>query len=84
MSVGVAAHAVDRAGGASTDGIRVATRMFGRDGYGAICAANDGTFVVKGIFLPKINDKARVLGTGGKGDCGADFNAERLIGFGVR
>ena len=41
MGVGVAAHGIDRAGGgASADGIGVATWMFGGDGDGAIRAAN--------------------------------------------
>ena len=84
LSVGVAAHAVDRAGSASADGVRVAAGMFGRDGYGTICTANYGTFVVKGIFLPEINDETRILGTGREGDGGTDLNAEGLVGLGIR
>jgi len=84
LSDGVAAHAVDRAGSASADGIGVATRMFSRDGYGTICAANDGTFVVKGIFLPEIDDETRVLGTSGESDGGADLNAKWLVGLSIR
>jgi len=84
LSVGVAAHAIDRTRRASAKGIRVATRMFGRDGYGTICAANERTFVVEGIVLPEINDKTCVLGTGGEGDGGTDFNAKGLVGLGIR
>ena len=84
MSVGVAAHAIDRTRGASANGIRVATRMFGRDGYGAIRTADDGTFVVKGIFLPEINDETGVLGTGGESDGGTDLNAKGLVGLSIR
>ena len=84
LSVSVSAHTVDRTRGASADGVRVATRTFGRDGYGAICAANDRTFVPEGIFLPEINDETGVLGTGGKGDTGTDLNAERFVGLGIR
>lgn len=83
MSVGVAAHAIDRAGGASADGIRVATWMFGGDGDGTIRAANDRTFVGKGILLAEVNDETSVFGTGGESNCGADFNAEGFVGFGV-
>ena len=62
----------------------VATRMFSRDGYGTICAANDGTFVVKGIFLPEINDETGVFGTGGESDGGTDLNAKGLVGLSIR
>ena len=83
MRVSVAAHAMDRAGGASADGIRVATWMFGSDGDGTIRAANDGAFVVKGIVLLEINDETGILRTGGESDGGADLNAERSVGLGV-
>ena len=83
LSISVAAHAIDRAGGASADGIRVATWMFGSDGDGTIRAANDGAFVVKGIVLPEINDETCVLGTGGESDGGTDLYAERFVGLGV-
>ena len=83
MSFGVAAHAVDRTGGAGADGVGVATRMFGGDGDGTIRAANDGAFVVKGIVLTEINDETGVLGTGRKSDSGADLNAEGLVALGV-
>ena len=84
LSVSVSAHTVDRTRGASADGIRVATRTFRRDGYGSICAANDGTFVLEGIFLPEINDETGVLGTGRKGDGCTDLDAERFVGLGIR
>jgi hypothetical protein len=63
LSVGVAAHAIDRAGGASANRKGVATWMFGSDGDGTIRAANDGTFVVKGVVLTKVNNETGVLGT---------------------
>lgn len=80
----VAAHAANGAGGASADGIVIATRMFGGDGDRAICAANNGTFVVKGIVLTEVDDETGVFGTGGESDGSADLNAERFIGFCVR
>ena len=83
LSVSVAAHAIDRAGGASADGIRVATWMLGSDGDGTIRAANDGAFVVNGIVLPEINDETCVLGTGGESDGRTDLYAERFVGFGI-
>lgn len=83
MSFGVAAHAIDRAGGASADRIRVATWMFGGDGDGTIGATNDRTFVGKRIRLAEVNDEASVFGTGGESDGGADFNAEGFVGLGV-
>lgn len=64
LSDGVAAHAVDRARGASTDGILVATGVFGGDGDGTIRAANDRTFVVKGVVFTEVNHETGVLGTG--------------------
>jgi len=84
LRVSVAAHAANGAGGASADGIGVATRMLGDDGDGAICAANDGTFMVKGIVLTEVDDETGVFGTGGESDGGADLNAERFVGFCVK
>ena len=55
--------------------------MFGGDGDGAICASNDGTFVVKGIVFTEVDDETGVFGTGGESDGGADLNAERFVGF---
>ena len=83
MSVSVAAHAVDRAGGAGADGVGVATRMFGGDGDGTIRAADDGTFVVKRIVLTEVNDETDALGTGRKRYGGAHLNAESFVGLGV-
>jgi len=83
LSVGVAAHAIHRAGGASAKRIGVATWMFGDDGDGTIRAANDGTLVVKGVVLTEVNNETGVLGTSGESDGGADLNAERRVGFGV-
>lgn len=84
LRVGIAAHAHDRTGGASANGIGVATWVFGRDGNRAIRAADDGAIVVKGVVLAEINDKTRVLGTSGESDGGADLNAEGFVGLGVR
>ena len=83
MSVSVAAHAVDRAGGAGADGVGVATRMFGGDGDGTIRAAANGTFVVKRIVLAEVNDETDALGTGRKRYGGAHLNAESFVGLGV-
>ena len=81
LSGRVAAHAVNGAGGASADGIGVATRMFGGDGDGAICASDDRTFVVKGIVLTEVDNETGVFGTGRENDGGAYLNAERFVGF---
>jgi len=83
LSVSVAAHAVDRAGGAGADGIRIATRMFGGDGNRFIRAARDGTFVVKRIVLAEVNDETDAPGTGRKGYGGAHLNAESFVGLDV-
>ena len=83
MSVGVAAHAIHRAGGASANRIGVTTWMFGGDVDGTIRAANDGTLVVKGVVLTEVNNETGVLRTSGESDGGADLNAERRVGFGV-
>ena len=83
LSVSVAAHAVDGARGASTDGVGVAARMFGGDGDRAICAANDGTFVVKRIGTPEVDDETGVLGTRGESDASANLNTESFVGLGV-
>ena len=72
---------MDGAGGASADGISVATRMFGGDSNGAFRAARDGTLVVKGIVFAKIDDKTDVLRTGGESDSGANFNTESFVGL---
>jgi len=64
LSDGVAAHAVDRARRARADGILVATGVFGGDGDGTIRAANDRTFVVKGVVFAEVNHETGVLGTG--------------------
>ncbi len=58
--------------------------MLGDDGDGAICAANDGAVMVKGIVLTEVDDETGVSGTGGESDGGADLNAERFVGFCVR
>ena len=61
LRVSIAAHAIDRAGGASSDRVGVAAGMLGRDGDGAIGAADDGTLVIEGVCGAKIDDEARVL-----------------------
>jgi hypothetical protein len=48
LSISIAAHAIDRAGGASSDGVGVTAGMLCRDGDGAIGAADDGTLVIEG------------------------------------
>ena len=84
LSVGVAAHAIHRAGGASANRIGVTTWMFGGDVDGTIRAANDGTLVVKGVVLTEVNNKTGVLGTSGESDGGADLNAKGLVGLSIR
>jgi hypothetical protein len=83
LSGRVATHAVNGAGCAGADGIGVATRMFSGDGYGAICASNDGTFMVKGIIFTEVDDESGVFGTAGESDGGADLDAERFVAFRV-
>jgi|SRR6516164_6011600 len=83
LRVGVAAHAVDSACGASTDGVSVAAGVPGGNGDRTIGAAHDRAFVIKGIGAAEVNDEAGVLGTAHEGDAGSDFNAERFVGLGV-
>jgi len=83
LGVGVAAHPINRARGASSYGIGVAARMLCGDGYWAIRATDDGSVVIEGVFAAKIDDKARVPRTAFEDDVCADFNAKRFIGFGV-
>src|SRR5260370_18789754 len=80
---GIATHAVDGAGGTSTNGVGVAAGMLSSDGDGTIGPTHDGTFVIKGIGAAEVDDEASVLRTAHKGDRGADFNAEGFVGLGV-
>lgn len=61
LSVSVAAHAIDSAGGASSDGICVASGMLCGDRDGAIRAADDGPVVIEGVCGAEIDDEASVL-----------------------
>ena len=58
--------------------------MLGGDSNGAIGPANDGAWMVEGIGAAEVDDESCVLGTGHEGYAGANFNAERFVGFGVR
>jgi len=84
LGVGVAAHPVNGAGGASTDRVGVAARMPGRDGDRAIGATQDGTFMVERIVAAEVDDEAGAPRTAHKSDRGADFNTEGFVGLGVR
>jgi hypothetical protein len=81
LSVGVAAHAVDGAGGASSDGIGIAAGMLGGDGDGTIGTTHDDTVVIEGIGGAEVDDEAGVFGAAHKGDGGAHFNAEGFVGL---
>jgi hypothetical protein len=61
LRVGVAAHGVDGAGGASANGVGVAAGMLRDDGDGTVGAAHDGTFVIEGIGVAEVNDEAGVF-----------------------
>lgn len=84
LGVGVAAHPVDSAGGASTDGVGVAARMLSGDGDRAIGATQDGTVVVERIVAAEVDDKAGAPRAAHKSDAGADFNTKGFVGLGVR
>ena len=83
LGVGVAAHPVDGAGGASADGVGVAAGMLGGEGNGAIRAAYDGALVIEGIGSAEVDDEAGVLGTARKCDGGAHLNTEGFVGLGI-
>ena len=57
--------------------------MLGDHGDGTIGAAHDGAFMVKGIGTTEVNHEAGVFGATHKSDCGADLNAEGLVGLGI-
>jgi len=57
--------------------------MLGGYRDGPIRTAHDGALVVKGIGAAEIEDEASVLRGAGKGDSGASFDAEGLVGFGA-
>ena len=84
LCVYIPAHSVDGAGSTGPYRIGVAAGMLGGNGDGAIRTADDRTIVIKGIFGTEIDDETGVLGAPFERDAGADFNAERLVGFGVR
>ena len=83
LGVGVAAHPVDGAGGASADGVGVAAGMLGGDDNGAIRAAYDSAFMIEGIDGAEADNKAGVLGTARKCDGGAYLNTEGFVGLGI-
>jgi hypothetical protein len=83
LGVSVAAHAVDRAGRASADGVGVATRMLGGDGNGAIRAAYDGALMIEWVGAAVIDHEARVLGIAHKGHGRPHLNTEGFVGLGV-
>ncbi len=79
MGVGVAAHAVDGAGRASSDGVAVATGMLGRDGNGAIRSSYDRAIVIEWIGAAIVDHEARVLRTAHKGDAGSHLHTECFV-----
>lgn len=83
LRVGIAAHAVDCACGASTDGVSVAAGMLGGNGDGTISATHDRALVVKWIGAAEVNDEAGILGTAHERDARSNFNAERFVRLGV-
>ena len=83
LGVGIAAHSVDCAGRASSDGISVAAGMLGGDGNGTIRAAYDGARMIKGIGTSEVDNEARVIRIARKSDGGAYLNAEDFVGLGV-
>jgi len=83
LGVGIAAHAVDGAGSASTNRIGVAAGMFGDDSDGTIRTAHDGTLVIEGIGAAEVNNEAGILGSAHESDAGANFNAEGFVFLGT-
>jgi hypothetical protein len=84
LGVGLAAHAVDGPGSASTNGIGVTAGLFRDDSNRAIGAAHDGALVIEGIGAAEANDEAGVLRGAGESDGGANFDAEGFVGLGTR
>jgi len=83
LRVGVAAHAVDRAGSASANGIGVAAGMLCGNADGTISATHDRAFVVKWVGAAEVNDEAGILGTAHERDARSNLDAERFVGLGV-
>jgi len=83
LGVGVAAHPIDSAGGAGSDGVGIAASMLGRDGNGPIGSTYYGALVIEGIGATEVDDEAGVPGTAHKCDGGANSNAEGFVGLGV-
>jgi hypothetical protein len=79
----VAAHAIDCAGDASSDGVGVAAGMLSGHCDGAIGTAYDGAFMIEGIGATEVDDEPGVLRTAHKSNGGACFNAEGFVGLGV-
>ena len=57
--------------------------MLGGHGNGTIGAANDGTFVIKGVGAAEVDDEAGIPGITHKGDGGSNFDAEGFVGLSV-
>jgi hypothetical protein len=83
LADGIAAHAVDSAAGASADSVGVAAGTLGGNLDRAISAPHDNTFVIEGAGFAEVDNKSSPRRTAHKGDGGADFNAESLVGFSV-
>lgn len=83
LSVGVAAHSVDGARRAGSNGIGVATRMLRCDGDGAIRTTNNGVLVIERIGFAEVNNEAGVFGSAHEGDGGSGFNTKGFVGFGT-
>jgi hypothetical protein len=57
LGFSVAAHAIDSAGGTSSDRVGVAARVLCGNGNRAIRAADDRTIVIEGVSVPKSTTK---------------------------
>src|ERR1700739_2497682 len=57
--------------------------MLGGHGNGTIGAANDGTFVIKGVGAAEVDDEAGIPRITHKGDGGTNLDAEGFVGLGV-
>src|ERR1700752_3538824 len=69
--------------GARSDGVCVAAGVFCSDSDRAVGAADDRTLMIEGIGFAEVDDEASIFGTTHKGDCGTNFDAERLVRLGV-
>src|SRR5467141_1138537 len=71
LYVGLAAHAVDGTGPASSGGVLVASGLFGHNRDGAVRAADDGSRRIKRRCGAKVDDEAYVFAGALPLDCGS-------------